>query len=455
MNKFFVLAILGAFALPLIAENTAPKAKVVKHKKSKKRHDHLYCDVPVIKSKIVLNAVDKNAADQQPVSATPKGYIAVTENTFIGVHGFVKAVFNTDFNGFGGDKLQTNQIPFATPTNKRKFTIQAKASRLSFDALTKTQSGDVKGKMEVDFWGNPASANSDDATSSYKLRLRHAFLNYNGFTVGQTDSLFVTYPMTPAVDTEGHFGGPLRQLQIRYLCDDCGPISFGVAIERPALDVVSNSGSITSSSGTNLPEGIQRVSRLPDVTAKVGFNFGDHAIALRTLLRKLEVKDTTNRKTLSKCGWGIGADAKLSTMKNSYVVAVVNYGSGLGRYINELDGLSLAVKRDGNTNAVSLDVPKMFEWGLGYTQAVAEEVKLNFAYSQVNYQKSSLLSDTATQLLTGKLQRFFANIMWNPIKELTLSVEYAQGQRYSLKNTNSEQKLGIARRAIVGVQYNF
>ncbi|CAO5680967.1 MAG: hypothetical protein HEEMFOPI_01833 [Holosporales bacterium] len=464
MNKFFILAILGSFALPLIAEDAAPKAsvkKVKKHKKKKVHHEHLYCDAPVIATKPVLNAVHKNpdaiAKPLQDAKAqTPKGYIAVTENTFIGMHGFVKAVFNSDFNGFGGDKLQTNQIPFTTPTDKRKFTVQAKATRLGFDALTKTQSGDVKGKVEFDFWGNPAVAGTDESTSSYKLRVRHAFVNFNGFTVGQTDSLFVTYPMTPVVDTEGHFGGPLRQLQIRYLCDSCGPVSFGFALERPALDMVTSSlGKVTSSSSASLPSGIQRVTRLPDLTTKVGFKFGDHAIGLRTILRKLEVRDTANNKTLSKCGWGIGADAKLSTMKDSYFVGVVNYGAGIGRYVNELDGLSVVIKRDIITNAVRIDAPKMFEWGIGYTQAIVEEVKLNFAYSQVNYQKSSLLSDAATQSVTGKLQRFFTNIMWNPIKELTLSLEYAQGQRYSLKNSTSTQKLGIARRAVVGVQYNF
>lgn len=467
MNKFFILAILGSFALPLIAEDAAPKEtvkKVKKHKKTNVHHEHLYCDASVAGVKPVLNAVHKNAAAatnavvaplQETKAQTPKGYIAVTENTFVGLHGFVKAVVNCDFNGFGGDKMQTNQIPFTTPTDKRKFTVHAKATRLGVDALTKTQSGDVKGKAELDFWGNPAIAGTDESTSSYKLRVRHAFVNFNGFTVGQTDSLFVTYPMTPVVDTEGHFGGPLRQLQVRYLCDSCGPISFGVALERPALDMVTSSGAVTSSSSTSLPAGIERVTRIPDLTTKIGFKFGDHVIGLRTLLRKLEVRDTVNKKTLSKCGWGIGADAKLSTMKDSYFVGVVNYGAGIGRYVSELDGLSLAIKRDIITNAVSLDAPKMFEWGIGYTQAIVEEVKLNFAYSQVNYQKSSLLSDTATQSVTGKLQRFFTNIMWNPIKELTLSLEYAQGQRYSLKDSTSTQKLGIARRAVVGVQYNF
>ncbi|CAO4842465.1 MAG: hypothetical protein CNLJKLNK_00576 [Holosporales bacterium] len=471
MNKFFILAILGSFALPLIAEDAAPKARVQKskkHKKTKIHHEHLYCDGSGVIVKPILNAVHKNAdaaaaaavSAQETQTQAPKGYIAVSENTFVGMHGFVKAVFNTDFNGFGGDKLQTNQIPFTAPTDKRKFTVQAKATRLGFDALTKTQSGDVKGKIEVDFWGDPAKAGTDDASSSYKLRVRHAFASFNGFTVGQTDSLFVTYPMTPVVDTEGHFGGPLRQLQIRYQCDGCGPISFGVALERPALDMVSDSGAITTSGSAittsgSRPAGIQRVTRLPDLTAKIGFKFGDHAIGLRTLLRKLEVRDITNKKTLSKCGWGIGADAKLSTMKDSYFVGVVNYGAGIGRYVNELDGLSLAIKRDIITNAISLDTPKMFEWGMGYTQAIVEEVKLNFAYSQVNYQKSSLLSDMATQSVTGKLQRFFTNVMWSPIKDLTLSVEYAQGQRYSLKNATGVQKLGIVRRAIVGVQYNF
>lgn len=464
MSKIFLFAVLGSFSLPVMASDTVAEKEPKKIEKKKlkkhyghKKHDHLYCNVPVVSKVAAITS-----AAEKPVPAAPvlnakkddslKGYVKVTDNTFIGMHGFVKAVFNSDFSGFGGDKLQTNNIPFSQSEPKRKFTVQGKASRLGFDSLTKTSSGDIKGKLELDFWGNAAKAGTDDSTSSYAPRVRHGFVTFNGFTIGHTDSLFVTYPTTPAVDTEGHFGGPLRQLQIRYTTSNSGPVICAVALERSGFDMLTNAGR-TYASTAALPTGVERVTRLPDLTSKVGFKFGDHALAVRSLVRKMEFKDTTNNKNISKIGWAVGADAKLSTMKNSYFVAVANYGAGFGRYIAELEGQSIVTQVV--VGQINTDVPKMFEWGLGYTQGITDAWQLNVGYSQATCQKSALLTDAATQKVSGQLQRVYTNVMWNPIKELTISLEYAQGLRHSFKNAVGTESVGIVRRVVVGVQYNF
>ena len=68
---------------------------------------------------------------------------------------------------------------------------------------TKYVSGDITGFIEFDLFGG---GGNEKLTNSRHPRLRHAFIKYKNWTVGQTWSTFVN---TSAIAEAADFGGPL------------------------------------------------------------------------------------------------------------------------------------------------------------------------------------------------------------------------------------------------------
>ncbi|WP_394388634.1 DcaP family trimeric outer membrane transporter [Shewanella woodyi] len=95
--------------------------------------------------------------------------------------------------------------------------------------------GKVMGFVEMDFYG---SDGSEAVVNNYDPRLRHAFIKYDSWLVGQTWSTFM--PLTAIPETLD-FGGPhvgeafIRQTQIRYTYG-----GFQFALENPETTGADN-----------------------------------------------------------------------------------------------------------------------------------------------------------------------------------------------------------------------
>ncbi|CAO5676046.1 MAG: hypothetical protein NEHIOOID_00631 [Holosporales bacterium] len=460
------MAVMGCFALPLFAEETAtdakvekteaaaPAKKIKKHKKAKKAVAH--------KAAHKTEAAKEAAAPALPTapsvpavapattpSATPEGFIKVNDTTFVGIHGMINALVTYDFNGYGGDELFVPNTIYSTEEdNKQKTSMHGKTSRLKFVALNKSSIGDIQANLEADFMGETSTAEKgEDAANKYTFRLRHAFVTVNGFLIGHTDSMFVDFDQITTVDPAGHFGGGLRQFQVRY-AHDFGVVNLGVALERPTADYMNKDGYKTGASDSSDLSGLARQNNLPDLTAKLGFKFGDHVLAVRGLLHKVSVKDVLNKVTYSKMGYGMGLNAKIATMKNSGFVAAVTYGKGIGHYLSEFDGSSVVVDRVTR----KAELVKFMEWGAGYTQCFCDAWSMNIGYSETSA-KTDALRPAAKQITLGKIQRMFVNVIWSPVKDLNIGLEYAEVRTRAMDTTVANK--GKRNRVSLGVQYNF
>lgn len=126
--------------------------------------------------------------------------------------------------------------PGVVDTNETR--LYANESRLQF----KVKHGDVTGVIEVDFYGNDGN---EIVVNGYGTRLRHAFITYDGWTIGQTWSSFMPlHALSETLD----FGGPhvgevfIRQGMVRY---SNGGWTF--AIENPETFGPGASGSAQES----------------------------------------------------------------------------------------------------------------------------------------------------------------------------------------------------------------
>lgn len=440
ISKIALLAALGCFvSLPLAAAD-GPKAEVKKTaKKKKSAHVHHEPALPT----------------EPTVMATAP---AADSTTSLKVSGRVNAVMNYDLNGFGGDYLYVGAIPFDSKTiqdkQKQLLTGNVKASRLGFTSTTKTANGELKGHIEADFYGSTSGPSTYDVTeptssSTLILRDRKAYVDYAmgacSLRIGRDDSLFVTYAQIDTVDFSGHFGGGLRPIQARYSHKFSDVVTAAVGLERTTTDIMMSTGTaFTTGNGI-------RGQNMPDILGKVSANVGDHQFALRGVTRFASVSDTAGSNTKTAMGYGVGGDVKLSFMKRTDLVALVNYGQGIGAQINDNSGLSFVWDSTNNT----LKAQTMIEYGAGVSHAFNDHWKLNVAYAKSTVTKDDSLTPGANYL-TKDLQRMFANIMFSPVKDLTFGLEYAQGDRTSQTTTNTvAEGKGARKRVVLGVVYKF
>ena len=113
-------------------------------------------------------------------------------------------------------------IPSLTPVGGTaegaQFDSHVRQSRFRFTSATPTEEGDtITGVLEFDMLVTPAG--NERVSNSYTPRLRHAFVKYKNWMVGQTWTTFMDVGALPeSVDFIGSTDGTIfgRQAQVRY-----------------------------------------------------------------------------------------------------------------------------------------------------------------------------------------------------------------------------------------------
>ncbi|WP_220768275.1 DcaP family trimeric outer membrane transporter [Shewanella sp. MBTL60-007] len=232
--------------------------------------------------------------------------------------------------------------------------------------------GDVTGFAEIDFSG---SAQGNAAFSnSYSPRLRHAYINYNDFTAGQTWSTMVN---TSAFAETADLGGPLvgqamvRQTLVRYSTEN-----WQFALENPYTYGTQAGSTDTDkkwvdTSNDYVPDAVIRFNQQGD--------WGNVSVA--SLLRYLDPQDT------AQFGAGVSFAAKLKTFGKDDIRLQVHYGN-LGRYV----GTDAA--RDMIDGEIETTTSAMFAYrhfwsertrsSLFYGHTITEEEQSNRFHAGVN-----------------------------------------------------------------------
>ena len=189
---------------------------------------------------------------------------------------------------------------------------------------TKYQHGDVTGFIEMDFYGG---GGNEVLTNSRHPRIRHAFIKYKNWTVGQTWSTFVN---TSALAEAADFGGPLvasafiRQDQIRYTAG-----GLQVAIENP--ESYGGDGSQDS---------------IPDVVAKYTFKGDWGNVAIAGVAKQLNTNGGE-----SESGLGFGISGRIKTFgKDDFRFQL--HGGNTGRYVGAAAATDLVGEEVEETTSV-------------------------------------------------------------------------------------------------------
>ncbi|MCY3822375.1 MAG: DcaP family trimeric outer membrane transporter [Nitrospinae bacterium] len=304
-------------------------------------------------------------------------------------------------------------------SGQRKASLHARQTRLRFDSLTPTSAGQLKTRIETDFYGGGNA-----------LRMRHAYASLGPVLAGQTWSTIMdanTYADT--VDFEGPVGViAVRRPQVRYSQAMGKNLTMQVALEDP------NAPTILTSSGT-----VSSKERLPNLLAalRLGTNWG--AVNVSGLVGQVRYEEGAVEEDLAITALHLGANIGLG--KDTRLWGTFNVGRG--GLDKTMLGASAAAVLGADNELEALDSVGGF---VGLTQNWSGS---GFYYGWVenDFEESA---KAAHPSLSQSLQSIHANVWWSPAPKMRVGFEYMHGWR----ETNGGDE-GDAARLQLGLVYSF
>lgn len=312
------------------------------------------------------------------------------------------------------------------PSEKLVFT--AKQSRLYLKTRTGTAMGDLKIHVEGDIYG---AAGNQKVSNSDSWRVRHAYGELGNFMAGQNWSTFMNAGVLPETLD---FGGPagqifVRQAQVRWT----QPFDWGnlqLAAENPEAWVIDGRTGVSNSYDNE---------RVPDVVARADYNcdFGKFSLAL--MGRELRIdNDIADDSTL---GGAVSVAGLVPTFGKDDFRFMLNYGNALGRYMysNFEDAY---LDEDGDLEALE-------QWGgfVAYRHFWLDNLRSSLVYA---YAEADNDTDAVGDEVNKRFQSVHANLVWSPVSQVNLGLEYLWGQR-ELENDDD----GELNRVQFSAQYLF
>lgn len=332
------------------------------------------------------------------------------------LYGFIRGDSSYQFKGGNGIFNRIHKVDLeGHETNTDRFYNTVTTTRFGLDFKTPIEGQQIGGKLEVDFRGG---ANNDT------IRLRHVYLTYNNWLFGQTTSSFLATDLQPDMLD---FGSPL-----------------GIGTFRTPLVRYNNKLSAGPEYFISLEKGHDE-NRLPALSGKLKYDFGEGSISTRAMVQELRVVDVNNEKKLS---WGAAIGASYQLSPKLKLMADYSHVKGDDRFllytnnaylINDNKTQVYLNEFDSFTTGVSYQFTPKIKGTLGYGAMFAKD---NNAFAQ-----QDILLD---QNQNKSLQQGWLYMMYNPVTPITFGLEYIYGER----KTFNDQK-GLDNRLEAMVRYNF
>lgn len=316
--------------------------------------------------------------------------------------------------------------------NSDKFQSTLNATRFGFNFKTpKIGNHSVGGKVEMDFFGG---AGRDT------FRIRHAYLTYDQWLIGQTWSNFNAVEYFPeTVDASLSVGGSLTRVpQVKYSYPVDKNMNLAFSLEDSKAETVTTSGTqgFTTDAKAKL--------KLPSAVGRLNYKFDNgSALSGRVFLTQKATNHEGNDDFLA---WGAALGGKYQITDNTLVRFDYNHIKGDTKNVL---WSNYAYVFDANDNMK----PNEFDViTLGLTKQITPKIRstLGVGYMRANDDNSfaDLVRNDSTQ--NKELKEGWINMFYNPVKPINLGIEYMYGER----KTFSDQK-GIDNRLNFTAIYDF
>lgn len=385
------------------------------------------------------------------VSPYPAGYIAIPgTNSAIKIGGRIKmdGVYNGGNSGeVSGGNMSARALSIKGANSKASrsghFNGTAQGSQFEINSLSKTSKGDVKAKIQFDFFGanSAAGAGSSSTSTHYGLRLRQAYAEWNSLLVGQTETNFQDADLMPqALDNVGGLTTLQRRPQARWTqkLNDC--LKLSVSAERGDTDYMAqNLGAANNAHNGK--------SSLPDLTARLRYEGKMGFVSLGGIYRQLQVNvsagdtvGTSGSTSLVNYGakvnaWGLNLAGKLITKGKSNIYSRLSFGDGLGYLVedatNQAAYLQVPTATSNTTRyAARFDTATVTNGILGYAHWWTDEFRTNIGGSYTKIKNSPFIPvlSGATQA-NALVKKATVSAIYSPVKNIDIGVEFMYAVR--------------------------
>ncbi|WP_435337197.1 DcaP family trimeric outer membrane transporter [Acinetobacter sp. LH3_13] len=351
----------------------------------------------LIEQQKVQNTQTANAiANVQRSSASPSPILKTAKGAEFNLYGNVRLDASYQVEGGAKDMPynQINGVPLEgnnEQSDRLRSTLSA--TRLGLDFKSPVGEQDIKGKIEVDFLGG---ANLDN------LRIRHAYLNYGSWLIGQTWSNFAIPDYMPeTIDALAFVGGAVKRTpQVRYTTKFSPQTNLVVAAEDPKDSSISQ--------------------RLPALTARLNHQFADN---LNVSVRAMGHEKRVNSE--EEMAWGVGVGAKYEVVPGTTLKADYYHVKGDSSFVSFTNK---GVVAQANGDLIQSEFDSIM---VGITQKFSDKVHGTLGYGYMSFDKDpDYIAATADKSTINKnLWQAWANLFYSPRKPLSFGLEYVYGER--------------------------
>lgn len=378
----------------------------------------------------------------------PGSILVPGTRTSVLFRGFLRLGTLYDFDPVGvNDAFVTNSIP-VPQQDGANLNFSARTSRFSIETWTPTDISDwtVHTRIEGDFFNGPDQA---AGAGGNPFRLRHAYVDFGPFRLGQQNTTFMDASSWPSVVD---FQGPnswvnQRQPSVRITLPMFDRAFYAASVERPFSAIATN--------GQGAP-----VQDFPDLANHIRYQGDLGHLQIGGLLRTIgyrPVGESVSRRT----GAGMSgsfvyhpwaflmgtdpvSDPSASGLTRSRAILQATWGSGIGRYLNDLPNQQV----DGQVNPVTgdFDLVRASGWHASYEHWFNESWLTNITYGNVSVDNRG---GQPTDTFHGS-QYVATSLWWIPIPRMALAIEYLWGERENISRQSAQ-----AQRLHSMFQYNF
>ena len=350
--------------------------------------------------------IEQVKAAPQPSAAAPKA-LSTKSDTEVKLYGFVRGDANYIIEGSAGD---FSDVAKTNGQTRDKLVATAKTTRLGLDFKTSVNGAEVGGKLESDFAGTNDS-----------FRIRQAYLTYENWLIGQTQSNFLSNHAPFMIDFSTNVGGGTTRLpMVRYGFDLTPATQLFLAAEEPN----SSADDIKSS--------------VPTLTAKLAHNFDDKKgnASARALVEVYKDEDVNKRKA----GWGLAAGTTYQVLDPLKATLDVSYTKGVNGILYGTNANDAFVDDEGNRNIEQNEI-----WAVqtGLTYSILSNLKTSLGYGALFADKDSDYADL-NPTANKEVQQAWLNLVYSPVKPLEFGIEYVNGERKTFNNGKfKDNRIGL------------
>lgn len=309
------------------------------------------------------------------------------------------------------------------------FTMDMYQTRIIMGSTFQTDKlGEIVSYIETDFYGSGGG----------NLRLRHAYIRFLNFRVGQTWSGFTDEEAWPNItDFDGPATGAwVRNPQVAYFVRPSKNQDILFSIELPSTDY---------SRYLFVDSTLQTANQsFPDLVSHYELRWPRGHFQAGVVYRNLKYKNTNDEIKFTP-GWGINLSGSQIIGKNDKFVYQGLVGEGVSRYLVSFGGSGWDAIPDLNGNLIANPV-----WGgyAGFQHYWNTKLNLSstfvYGYAEIRNQ----LGTPTDKLFSGSYMS--GNVYWNVVGPLNFAVEVIYGNR-----RDEIDRFGEDVRAQFVFEYNF